>query len=43
VTPYEGRTLTGRVTRTWLGGTEVTPSDAPRGRLLARGGGPFRG
>ncbi len=41
VTPYEGRTLTGRVTRVWLGGVEVTPSDAPRGRLLARGGGPL--
>ncbi len=41
VTPYEGRTLTGRVTRTWLGGVEVTPADPPRGRLLARGGGPL--
>jgi allantoinase len=41
VTPYEGRTLTGRVTRVWLGGTEVTPNDRPRGRLLARGGGPL--
>ena len=39
VTPYEGRTLTGRVMRTWLGGVEVTPTDPPRGRLLARGGG----
>ena len=39
VTPYEGRTLTGRVMRTWLGGVEVTPADPPRGRLLARGGG----
>ncbi len=38
VTPYDGRTLTGRVTRTWLGGTEVTPDGPPRGRLLARGG-----
>jgi allantoinase len=38
-TPYEGRTLFGRATRTWLGGVEVTPSDPPRGRLLARGGG----
>jgi allantoinase len=38
VTPYEGRTLTGRVRRVWLGGTEVTPDDPPRGRLLARGG-----
>jgi len=39
VTPYEGRTLTGRVVRTWLSGVEVTPGDPPRGRLLARGGG----
>ena len=39
LTPYEGRTLTGRVMRTWLGGVEVTPADPPRGRLLARGGG----
>jgi allantoinase len=39
VTPYEGRTLTGRVSRVWLAGTEVTPGDPPRGRLLARGGG----
>jgi allantoinase len=38
VTPYEGRMLHGRVTRVWLGGTEVTPDDPPRGRLLARGG-----
>jgi allantoinase len=43
LTPYEGRTLTGRVTRVWLGGTEVTPHDQPRGRLLARGGGPLGG
>jgi len=41
VTPYEGRTLTGRVSRVWLGGVEVAPSDPPRGRLLARGGGPL--
>jgi allantoinase len=39
LTPYEGRTLTGRVLRTWLGGVELTPADPPRGRLLARGGG----
>jgi allantoinase len=39
VTPYDGRTLTGRVARVWLGGTEVTPAGPPRGRLLARGGG----
>lgn len=38
VTPYEGRTLTGRVSRVWLRGVEVTPSGPPRGRLLARGG-----
>jgi allantoinase len=42
VTPYDGRTLTGRVTRVWLGGVEVTPADPPRGRLLARGGEPLR-
>jgi allantoinase len=41
VTPYDGRTLTGRVTRVWLGGAEVTPYDPPRGRLLARGGRPL--
>ena len=43
VTPYEGRTLTGRVSRVWLGGVEVTPSGPPRGRLLARGGGELAG
>jgi allantoinase len=43
LTPYEGRTLTGRVTRVWLGGAEVTPAGPPRGRLLARGGGPLGG
>jgi len=43
VTPYEGRTLTGRVERVWLAGAEVTPDDPPRGRLLARGGGPLNG
>jgi allantoinase len=41
VTPYDGRTLTGRVAQVWLGGAEVTPDDPPRGRLLARGGGPL--
>jgi allantoinase len=41
LTPYDGRTLTGRVARVWLGGVEVTPQDPPRGRLLARGGGPL--
>ena len=43
LTPYEGRTLTGRVSRVWLGGAEVTPDGPPRGRLLARGGGPLGG
>jgi allantoinase len=43
LTPYEGRTVTGRVERVWLRGSEVTPSDAPRGRLLARGGGSLGG
>jgi allantoinase len=38
VTPYDGRTLTGRVERVWLGGAEVTTDGPPRGRLLARGG-----
>src|SRR5215469_7771765 len=32
VTPYEGRTLTGRVARVWLRGTEVSPDDEPQGR-----------
>jgi allantoinase len=41
VTPYDGRTLTGRVSRVWLGGVEVTPDGEPRGRLLARGGDPL--
>jgi allantoinase len=41
LTPYEGRKLTGKVERVWLGGAEVTPADPPRGRLLARGGGPL--
>ena len=39
VTPYEGRTLTGRVSRVWLRGVEVSPDGSPRGRLLRRGGG----
>ncbi len=39
LTPYDGRTLTGRVARVWLGGAEVSPDDEPRGRLLRRGGG----
>lgn len=39
VTPYEGRTLTGRVERVWLGGVELSPGGEPRGRLLRRGSG----
>jgi len=39
LTPYEGRTLTGRVSRVWLGGVPVVPDGPPRGRLLRRGGG----
>jgi len=39
VTPYAGRTLRGVVRRVWLRGTEVTPADPPRGRLLTRAGG----
>ena len=43
VTPYDGRTLTGQVARTWLRGSEVVPGDGePRGRFL-RGGGGFLG
>jgi allantoinase len=38
VTPYEGRTLTGRVSRVWVRGREVTPDGEPRGMLLRRGG-----
>jgi allantoinase len=38
LTPYEGRTLTGVVSRVWLGGAEVSPDGEPRGRLLRRGG-----
>jgi allantoinase len=42
VTPYEGRTLTGRVSRVWLRGQEVFPGDRePRGKLLRRGGDEF--
>ena len=39
LTPYDGRTLTGVVSRVWLGGAEVSPDGEPRGRLLRRGGG----
>jgi allantoinase len=38
LTPYDGRTLTGVVRRTWLRGTEVTPGGPRHGRLLRRGG-----
>jgi allantoinase len=38
VTPYDGRTLTGVVRRTWLHGAEVTPDGPRHGRLLRRGG-----
>jgi allantoinase len=38
-TPYNGRTLTGQVVRTWLRGSEVVPDGAPRGRFLRGGGG----
>ena len=37
VTPYAGLRVTGAVRHTWLAGAEVT-GDAPRGRLLVRGG-----
>jgi allantoinase len=39
LTPYDGRTLTGRVERVWLGGVEASAGGEPRGRLLRRGGG----
>jgi allantoinase len=38
VSPYDGRTLTGVVRRTWLRGTEVTPDGPRRGEFLRRGG-----
>ena len=39
VTPYAGRTLTGRVRQTWLRGTSLLEGEdeAPVGRLLKRG------
>jgi len=43
LTPYDGRTLTGVVSRVWLGGIEVTPDAEPRGRLLRRGGATLAG
>lgn len=39
LTPYNGRTLTGQVLRTWLRGSEVVPDETPRGRFLRGGGG----
>jgi allantoinase len=41
VSPYDGRTLTGVVRRTWLHGTEVTADGPRQGRLLRRGGSPL--
>jgi allantoinase len=41
LTPYDGRTLTGRVERVWLGGVEVEPDGEPRGRLLRKGASVF--
>ena len=38
VTPYEGRALTGRVTRAWLGGVEVTPSGRAAGTAARAAG-----
>ena len=37
VTPYDGRTLTGTVRRTWLRGVPIDLAAPPRGRLLRRG------
>jgi allantoinase len=37
VTPYEGRTLAGRVRQVWLRG-QVVDASAPAGRLISRGG-----
>ncbi|NYI08350.1 allantoinase AllB [Allostreptomyces psammosilenae] len=37
LTPYAGRTLTGRVVTTWLRGAPVDVAGRPRGRLLRRG------
>jgi allantoinase len=43
VTPYQGRTLTGRVSRVWLRGEEIFPGGGePRGKLLRRGGDELR-
>jgi len=38
VSPYDGRTLTGVVKRTWLRGAEVTPDGPRRGQFLTRKG-----
>ncbi len=38
VTPYDGRTLTGVVRRTWLRGTEVDPGGPRHGQLLGGDG-----
>jgi allantoinase len=38
VTPYEGRALTGQVTRVWLRGEEILPNFPPNGLLLRRDG-----
>ncbi|HWG02508.1 MAG TPA: amidohydrolase family protein, partial [Trebonia sp.] len=38
LTPYDGRSLTGRVARVWLRGTELLPDFPPNGRLLRRDG-----
>lgn len=37
VSPYDGRTLTGTVRRTWLRGVPIDLAAPPRGRLLRRG------
>ena len=37
VSPYDGRTLTGTVRRTWLRGAPIDLAGAPRGRPLRRG------
>jgi allantoinase len=38
ITPYAGQLLAGVVRTTWLRGVEVPAEEAPRGRLLTRGG-----
>jgi allantoinase len=39
ISPYDGRTLTGVVRRTWLRGAEVTPDGPRRGALISRSSG----